>query len=67
MTEGAIVDFRRGGAAAGEWVPGQVESSVWTGSLRNATRLEVTAFRGEDCGYLKMFARKPATASPSAY
>jgi hypothetical protein len=65
MTEGALVDFRRDRAAASEWVPGRVESSVWTGSLRNTTRFKVTAFRCDDCGYLKMFARDPTMGSPS--
>ena len=63
MEEGSVVDFRRNDAAPGEWVPGDVVSSAWTGSIKNAERFVMTAFRCGDCGMLKLYARKPASGS----
>ena len=63
LEAGSLVDFRRGVAAASEWVPGDVEASTWTGAIKNAERYVVSAFRCADCGILKLYARTPATSS----
>lgn len=43
MTEGTVADYRRGAVHPSEWVEGRVESSFWTGKLRNEERYEITA------------------------
>ena len=60
MTAGAMVDFRRNKAATGEWVPGELVTSAWTGAIQNAERLVTQAYRCEDCGFLKLYARERA-------
>jgi hypothetical protein len=60
MMEGALVDYRRHEAAAGEWVAGDVVTSVWTGAIKNPERLVIRAYRCEDCGLLKLYAREVA-------
>jgi predicted RNA-binding Zn-ribbon protein involved in translation (DUF1610 family) len=62
MAAGSVVDYRRNVAAAGEWVPGEVVASAWTGALRNEERFVLSAYRCEDCGFLKLYARDPAPA-----
>jgi hypothetical protein len=62
MTAGSMVDYRRDAAATGEWVSGDVVSSAWTGSIKNKERFVTSAFRCEDCGFLKIYAREPAPA-----
>ena len=63
MVEGSVVDFRRNIAAAGEWVPGDVVVSGWTGQIKNEERFVMTAYRCAGCGFLKLFAREPAPAA----
>jgi hypothetical protein len=63
MVEGALVDYRRYEAAAGEWVAGDVVTSVWTGAIKNPERFIISAYRCEDCGLLKLYARELAQAS----
>ncbi len=63
MEPGSVVDFRRNAAAAGEWVPGEVEASTWTGALKNTDRFLISAYRCADCGSLKLYARTPADGS----
>jgi predicted nucleic-acid-binding Zn-ribbon protein len=60
MTEGRVVDYRRDSARASEWVEGEVQTSIWTGNIKNDTRFEVAAHRCEKCGYLKFYADRPA-------
>jgi hypothetical protein len=60
MTAGSMVDYRRNVATTGEWVPGEVVSSMWTGAIKNPDRFAVGAYRCEDCGCLKLYAREPA-------
>ena len=60
MTTGSMVDYRRNVAAAGEWVPGEVVASAWTGGIKNPDRFVTSAYRCEDCGYQKLYARDPA-------
>ena len=62
MTPGSVVDFRRNVAAAGEWVPGDVVTSGWTGQIKNEARFVMSAYRCADCGFLKLYAREPAPA-----
>lgn len=63
MEDGSIVDFRRSVAAAGEWARGAVEVSTWTGAIKNPERFVISAYRCVDCGYIKLYARTPATGS----
>ena len=60
MTIGSMVDYRRNVAATGEWVPGEVVASAWTGAIKNPERFAMTAYRCEDCGFLKVYARDVA-------
>ena len=60
MTAGSVVDFRRNVAAAGEWVPGEVMTSGWTGQIENESRFVMSAYRCDECGFLKLYAREPA-------
>lgn len=62
MSAGSLVDYRRNVAAAGEWVPGEVTTSGWTGAIRNPERFVTAAYRCEECGFLKLYAREPAPA-----
>ncbi len=62
MTAGSVVDFRRNVAAAGEWVPGDVMTSGWTGAIKNTERYLMSAYRCADCGFLKLYARESAPA-----
>lgn len=63
MEPGAVVDFRRNSPKPSEWVEGQVESSVWTGAIKNERRLQIDAYRCQRCGYLKLYAERPAENS----
>ena len=60
MNAGSLVDYRRNVAAAGEWVPGEVTTSGWTGAIQNPDRFVLNAFRCDDCGFVKLFARDAA-------
>jgi predicted RNA-binding Zn-ribbon protein involved in translation (DUF1610 family) len=62
MTAGSMVDYRRNVAATGEWVPGEVMTSGWTGAIKNPDRFVTSAWRCEDCGFLKLYARESAPA-----
>ena len=67
MTEGTVADYRRGAVHPSEWVEGRVESSFWTGKLRNEERYEITAYRCEKCGFVTFYADKPATSPRTSY
>ena len=60
MSAGSMVDYRRNVAAAGEWVPGEVTTSGWTGAIKNPERFVTSAYRCDACGFLKLYAREPA-------
>lgn len=62
MTAGSMVDYRRNVAAAGEWVAGEVATSGWTGAIKNPERFVTSAYRCDECGFLKLYARDPAPA-----
>ena len=62
MVEGAIVEYRRNSVAPEEWVEGEPRASRWTGGLKNEERFEVSTYRCDRCGFLKMYANKPATS-----
>jgi hypothetical protein len=66
MVEGAMADYRHYGVHPGEWMEGRPASSIWTGKVKNEHRFEVSAMRCEKCGYLKLYAKNPATAPGSA-
>ena len=61
LEPGSVVDFRRNVAAAAEWVAGDVVTSAWTGSIKNAERFVMSAYRCADCGFIKLYARDPAS------
>jgi hypothetical protein len=63
MSAGSMVDYRRNIAAPGEWVPGEVTISAWTGAIKNPERFATVAWRCDDCGFLKLYARDPAETS----
>jgi hypothetical protein len=62
MVAGVLVDYRRGTAHSSEWVEAQLQTSAWTGSVRNPVRYEVAADRCAGCGLLGLYADAPATA-----
>ena len=66
MVAGVLVDYRRGSAHPSEWVEAQLETSAWTGSVKNDVRYEVTAYRCTGCGLLRLYADTRATAPRSA-
>ena len=62
MQAGSMVDYRRNVAAGSEWVAGEVATSAWTGAIKNPERFATVAYRCDDCGFLKLFAREAAPA-----
>jgi hypothetical protein len=58
MVAGQMVDQRYYNAGSGEWVAGVVEVGKWTGEVKNAERYTVAAYRCDDCGFLKLYARE---------
>jgi hypothetical protein len=62
MEDGTLVDFRRNTIRPGEWVKGRPAAN-WLGRLKNQERFEVAAYRCTRCGYLKLYADRPATTS----
>lgn len=57
MTPGFILDIRHGGRGPADWVEGEPEPSIWTGTkLRGKKRLPVVTYRCRDCGQLKSYA-----------
>jgi hypothetical protein len=67
LTEGRVIDYRRNSARSSEWVQGTVETSIWTGNVKNDVRYEVVAHRCEKCRYLKFYADRPPTAPGNVY
>jgi hypothetical protein len=67
MTEGQVIDYRRDSARASEWVKGDIETSFWTGKVKNDVRHEIAAYRCDACGYLKFYADTPATGPGNVY
>jgi predicted nucleic-acid-binding Zn-ribbon protein len=67
MAEGRVIDYRYSAAHPSEWVEGNIQRSIWTGSVKNDQRYEIAAHRCEKCGYLKFYATRQATASSSPY
>jgi hypothetical protein len=67
MVAGVVVDYRRSAARPSEWVEARLETSAWTGSVKNEARYEVAAYRCTGCGLLKLYADAPASAPGSAY
>jgi RNase P subunit RPR2 len=67
MVEGTIIDYRRNSVSPEEWVEGEPQASPWTGRLKNEERYGVTTYRCARCGFLKMYANKPATMPGNFY
>jgi DNA-directed RNA polymerase subunit RPC12/RpoP len=45
-----------------QWVKGLPTPAFWTGTkTKDRVRLKIEALRCEDCGYLMLFANRPAT------
>ena len=56
LEAGTLVDYGLSTARPSEWTGGPLNASVWTGGVKNERRLEVTAFRCQDCGLLRLYA-----------
>ena len=67
LVAGVMIDYRRGAAHPSEWVEARIETSVWTGAVKNDLRYEVMAYRCSGCGLLKLYADAPASAPGSAF
>ena len=65
LIAGVVIDYRRGTAHPSEWVEAQLETSVWTGNVKNEMRYAVTAYRCAGCGLLKQYADTPSSAPGS--
>jgi RNase P subunit RPR2 len=66
MVEGTMADYRHSTVAPEEWIKGPPEVS-WTGTVKNEERFQVTAYRCTRCGFLKMYADKPAVSPGNIY
>jgi ribosomal protein S27AE len=66
MVEGTVIDYRHATVAPEEWIEGQPQVS-WTGKVKNEERYQVIAYRCSRCGFLKMYARQPATSRGNVY
>jgi hypothetical protein len=60
MTAGVVVDFRRNVPTVEGWIPHRVVRTGIVGEPKSAERFVMSAYRCEDCGFLKMYACKPA-------
>ena len=67
MIAGVVIDYRRGAAHPSEWVEAHLETSVWTGNVKNDARYAVTAYRCAGCGLLRLYADTPSSAPGSVY
>ena len=67
MVAGVLIDYRRGSAHPSEWTEGALETSAWTGDVKNDARFQVTAYRCARCGLLRLYADSPASAPGSAF
>jgi predicted nucleic-acid-binding Zn-ribbon protein len=58
MEKGFMLDRAAGGAAlVGEWVEGEPERSIWTGTkISDRAKYKIQSFRCSRCGYLELFA-----------
>lgn len=63
LVAGVVIDYRRGTAQPSEWVEAQLQTSVWTGAVKNDTRYAVTAYRCTGCGLLRLYADALSSAS----
>jgi hypothetical protein len=66
MVDGNLVGQGQHNISRGtEWVEGPLESSSWSGAApKNRARFAIAALRCSQCGYVKLFADRPA-APPS--
>lgn len=67
MTAGSLIDYRRGSAQPSEWVDSRPEIGMWTGKVKNDPRYEVSAYRCDGCGLLKLYATDLASGSGNIY
>jgi hypothetical protein len=67
MIAGVVIDYRRGSAHPSEWVEAELQTSSWTGSVKNDVRYAVSAYRCPDCGLLKLYADAESSAPGSAF
>ena len=67
MVAGVMIDYRRASAHPAEWVEADLQTSAWTGSVKNEPRYEVAAYRCASCGLLKLYADAPASSGGSAF
>ena len=59
MEVGFLLDVTHGGRIAGQWVAGEPEKSIWTGTkISGRAVYEVAAFRCTQCGSLRTYATK---------
>jgi predicted nucleic-acid-binding Zn-ribbon protein len=57
MADGFMVDNTHGGAAVASWVEGEPKKSFWVGlKLAGTTKIEITTWRCQRCGYLESYA-----------
>ena len=58
MSDGFIVDQDSyGGRTVAQWVEGEPKKSFWIGlKLGGATKIEITTWRCQRCGYLESYA-----------
>ena len=67
LVAGVVIDYRRGTAHPSEWVEARLETSVWTGDVKNDTRYEIVAYRCAGCGLLKLYADARASAPGNVF
>jgi hypothetical protein len=67
MSAGTLIDYRRGSAHPSEWVDSPPQISMWTGKVKNELRYEVSAYRCDGCGLLKLYASDPASGPGNIY
>jgi predicted nucleic-acid-binding Zn-ribbon protein len=57
MEIGHIPDVTYGGATISQWTEGEPERSMLTGiKIRGKRRIEITAYRCTNCGFLEFYA-----------
>jgi Domain of unknown function (DUF6487) len=57
MEGGYLLETTQGGYAAGKWVEGPPEKSLWTGlKIKNRRQLTVYAWRCPGCTQVRLFA-----------
>ena len=59
MEVGFLLDVTHGGRLATQWVAGEPERSVWTGTkIRGRAVYEVLSYRCSECGALRSYATR---------